>query len=583
MLPKFTLAQAYASYNKSRKEWKRYEYQLQQIENEILLSELPYVQAYNDTPVEKLSKHLGVLDYSRLEYLLQGKFYNPDIMNLFSRILLAIYHEEKDDLQIESIHHYLKKVETLSEGENGITLEATLLGMVSPEVVVKFPKIGSLIHEIFVGLYGTNRLREYIPNFSFVYGGFSCRKPLIVNKHVLSYCNKKTSSTDIKDYYALYEDVKPAVSLADLLSTLNEKEFLNLYFQTILAEQLAYEQIGFTHFDLHPGNLLIRELAEEVVLLYPLKKGRYYLRTKYIATFIDYGYSSIIYKGKVEYIPAIPLALGLGEVSSFPLYDAFRLLAVSYLTVKKETPNNPLLTLLDKLLAEFTYERGPHFDDYLKKTYQALPTIYSEYSLQPLIDILVEESPTTLVNPEGTDLPPFYCGNCKDISALEKELYLTREEKPEDLFQLYYFIATTGNLKYLAEYPTLKIYAALDKLKKSKEEYIILFDNPPSFQTKDLKSKKTKDKFYYFLASLAKIQRLYEKITFTANILLALSDYIDLDKKKIFSYSDIPSLDLESTLYRVLGSLESYNKSHPNQDIEYYIESTIKSLEVLNV
>lgn len=228
MIPRFNENQLNKSYAASRDEYKK-NLSFYKDQRKILSEEeAKSISLYNSISTRDIREHLDVIDYNRLEHLLQGKFYNPKIMYLFSRILVAIYSKENaDDLNIKSIHTWLKDTKKLSEGVFGLTMEATLKGMLSPEVVIKYAKTQNLSHEIFVGLYGTNRLRIFIPNFSFVYGGFSCDAPLIVDNKLIAYCEKPSG----KEFdYALYEDITPSLTFAKALENLPTKEILNLYF-----------------------------------------------------------------------------------------------------------------------------------------------------------------------------------------------------------------------------------------------------------------------------------------------------------------------------------------------------------------
>jgi len=556
MIPKFTLSEVEKSAAKSLILDKTIF-----IPEDLTERELPYVENYNNDVDKPLAERLDDIDYSRLEFLLQGEYYNPEVLKLFSRILVAIYRNEPETgAKVQMVHHWLKKVETLSQGAFGLTLEATLRGMVSPDVILKYSinSDDNLIHEIFVGLFGTNKLREYIPNFSFVYGGFPCSEPIIYNDKVLTFCNTNYSSGSVAQYYALYENVTPSRTLHEVQNNLTPHEFLNIFFQLCLAEEFAYEQINFTHFDLHTGNLLIRELDEEILLRYSLDKHTYYVRTKYIVTFIDYGYSSISYRGVQYYLPRVPLFLGLGKVSTFPLYDMFRLLSTIYLNsfgTSKEA-------LVKKIMHFFTDEdltyEGKFYDFVNSFEFaQPLPTRYSKYSVQPLIDFLVQLSPTSLVSGE-THIDRFYCTTCKDMKDLEQELLLTKEPKPNSLIQ--YYLLYMSSIKYEDTYPEFKIISDLRKLKKNIERYNSLISNPPSLKLKNVETQK--EDIYRYLHYVSQAIVLERHILFMKRVFITLGYAKEVRKLPTLL---LQSIDLPSTLEVIGEKINAYQEKFPQQ------------------
>jgi hypothetical protein len=152
-----------------------------------------------------------------------------------------------------------------------------------------------ILYEYFIGTYGLNQLRKIIPNFCYTLGIFKCN-PLAVEKTErvklpIEMCKRKGNR-----YYVIYERI-PGKTLSDLLPSLTAKQFVSYLTQIVLSLQIAYEKIGFVHYDLHPGNIIIRPLDSPQTLEYKLSGSIYRVETDAIATFIDYGYSHFEYEG----------------------------------------------------------------------------------------------------------------------------------------------------------------------------------------------------------------------------------------------------------------------------------------------
>ena len=197
-------------------------------------------------------------------------------------------------------------------------------------VITKTPKgdneMGST-HEFFIGAYGTNRLRNYIPNFALVYSRFKCAPPLVAtdDDKVLDFCGDGEPVS-----YIMYEAVKDARSFAD--HTLYSAEFRDVYnciMQICYSLDMASTMIGFTHYDLHADNVLIRPLPDKyggsVYLDYDLPGGDLF-RVNDIATVIDFGYSRIMYEGKSYGVNGLEYANVNANVSNI-LYDIYKLIA----------------------------------------------------------------------------------------------------------------------------------------------------------------------------------------------------------------------------------------------------------------
>lgn len=260
---------------------------------------------------------------------------NPDG---FSRSLkIRQYLRNLKQIGGESVEGYAMTTEVNPKG-----------GPVTRPFVVKSPRstdpdaVLNLLHEYFVGAFGTNLLRSRIPNFAFIMGLFQCSppyleaRPFVSGEHLtaqglrdrraLTYCQNDVDDNQVN--YILYENVTDAVTFREFVENgCSFEDWLNILTQIIMAEQVARDQgIDYTHYDLHDENILIKALPEEIYINYPAG----YLRTRYLAMIIDEGRAQIQYNGK-HYGYAL-IEGGIYPDRSYPMFDIYKILMFSLST-----------------------------------------------------------------------------------------------------------------------------------------------------------------------------------------------------------------------------------------------------------
>lgn len=204
-------------------------------------------------------------------------------------------------------------------------------------------------HEAFIGIE-LNVFRKVIPNFSYIYGHFTCEKP-VGTKAVKLHCDGKNK----KYNFVAYEPVFPSITMSDLCKTCTFDDFLDKFVQVILALDLAYIKKSYTHYDLHTENVLIRYIDryKKFYIKYGTSK---YVLTNGVATVIDYGLSYIEKDGKKYGIPGREV-YSIFPNKPFPLYDAWKLFYWSLEDLKrnKSTFNQAL-----EMLPFFTTDTWPN-------------------------------------------------------------------------------------------------------------------------------------------------------------------------------------------------------------------------------
>jgi hypothetical protein len=157
------------------------------------------------------------------------------------------------------------------------------------EVIVKTSKTDSctvLMKEYIIGMYCTNELRLLVPNFVYVYGGYFEG----VDKSI--YLNTQTPKTSQCHGYVIYEKI-PGNSLEARLKedTIQFDEWLALFCQILLALELAQREYAFTHYDLHPGNIMVNPILTNYSV--HLDNKTYTIDHKSLGVIIDYGFVSV--------------------------------------------------------------------------------------------------------------------------------------------------------------------------------------------------------------------------------------------------------------------------------------------------
>lgn len=278
---------------------------------------------------EIVATHLSSLDTQKLKSDVVGHFYDANIMEAAACIATSTYFDS-----FERTREYLgQKIKTIgSPSAYGIAMGASL-GDAQNLFVLKAPRnpnnAEELIHESCVAFYGTNQMRILgVPNFAYVYGSFICNAPYNPpnTKDIISFCSTAGGGVS----YAVYENIAPAIPIAEFVKTCSAKDFLYNYIQLMMAIRSGNEVCDFTHFDLHGENALMRSGTGIPANFYiKFTNGEYCRGGTYIPTMIDFGMSHIV-AGAVHLGHAggsAPLYMhGIYRDRSFPLYDGYKLL-----------------------------------------------------------------------------------------------------------------------------------------------------------------------------------------------------------------------------------------------------------------
>lgn len=275
-----------------------------------------------------LEPFLVSLNLRELGRVIHQDFNDYEAMVLVSQIINSIPDkpDEYGNLTLSSpINEWLKNPRKIGvESSDGVAYQISFKSLTNL-LVLKIPlrKLSDIRHELFVGMFGTNLLRKQIPNFAYIFGGFECSP--VINLNAPNLCRAESGS---KYTHILYENITPANTIRSMVHNLDAETYLSIFLQICFATLYANIHIDWTHHDLHPGNVLIRNISPPTKGLryhyieYPILDQVYYVKSKYIATIIDYGRSHIKYKGDDFGISSVKL--GISPVGSFPIGDIYR-------------------------------------------------------------------------------------------------------------------------------------------------------------------------------------------------------------------------------------------------------------------
>lgn len=313
----------------------------------------------NSLMLNALRDHLSGLKSSNLDEYLSNQFQNPAAMKAIMCTVNAVFYTSPYDVGSlylnNRIRMYIKNLQQIGkESTEGYVLTGDFENAKDMLIVkaARSPVHDTLLHELIVGLHGTNHLRKHIPNFVYVYGGFRSSPPLVdpESKRVVTYC----LSTENPVNYVLFENLGDVPSLQTYLQKCSGQEFLNIYMQILYALHTALKVIDFTHYDLHCNNVLLRlpeQSCNMFQIPYETELGKEYITTNVIPTIIDYGYAQVRTKDVIDsagHVLVTGQHLGRSDYVPFSVYayrswimhDLYKLLMFSLSAAYKYNNQN---------------------------------------------------------------------------------------------------------------------------------------------------------------------------------------------------------------------------------------------------
>lgn len=232
---------------------------------------------------------------------------------------------------INQINESITDIKELSSGVQGIVYTASF-NKISNAIVIKSPKSEHLndevFHEYFVGIFVTNRMRNYVPNFVWTYGYIKCLPLLGKNKKEGKWCERSENEKDVN--FIIYERVDGENLVTAIKNNLDIRYFVSYLLQLLPSLEFASKIFGFTHYDLHAANLLLRNIKSDFVYI---KYEKFYVKADKIATMIDFGRATVKVNDKYYGIPGFERFNHYPDKTN-PMYDMFKLIGSSMIYAK---------------------------------------------------------------------------------------------------------------------------------------------------------------------------------------------------------------------------------------------------------
>lgn len=230
-----------------------------------------------------------------------------------------------------------------------------------------------IYHEWFIGAACLNNLRGEISNFMYVYGNYQCNLPDVEKREGKTVTTKfcRTSKQPVGNY-VLIENIVGSGALWDYIPTASPDSIISILLQIFGALKLAYERYKFCHYDLHPGNILLRDTGKIVYVKLPGDYG--HVATRFIPVIIDYGRCRVEVEGQV-YGYYGEISLGLDPTEARPEYDLYKLLGF-ILRIADAAQNKDVFKKLHSLMYLFPFI----FDRFAGKPQELAWFLKGEYS-----------------------------------------------------------------------------------------------------------------------------------------------------------------------------------------------------------
>jgi len=236
---------------------------------------------------DKYTQELEKVSVPLVKEILQNRFTNgPDmkaVLCLFDTMILSTNIKKE-----QGLYHLSTTIQKWANKMNQIDVKSTeatvyvsdiLAGDIP--VVIKSPKnsreYNDLIREYYIGITQINKLRYHVPNFMYTLGAFL-------------YPNGKKKSA-----FVIYEKI-PGETLEQLIKSekINFEQYLSIYFQVLIALEVAQRNIRFCHFDLHANNIVVRPISHPFTYTIVLDDKRYDITAhEYLPVLIDFGMSTV--------------------------------------------------------------------------------------------------------------------------------------------------------------------------------------------------------------------------------------------------------------------------------------------------
>lgn len=299
--------------------------------------------SHNEGELDKLISSENTLDVG----------YHKNIACIISAIL---QNNPEPPIKYQKIRNWFKTPKIIGSPSNdGFALKTSF----KPEgdlFVIKAARTvynDNLIYEAAAGMYVTNLVRQYIPNFMYVYGYTQCSRIIVdeTNKEIKSWCNYQ----GLESSYLIVENIRNSVQMYNFVidPTVDANQLTCVLYQIFNALSIANNLYDYVHNDLHGDNVLVRSYFSKdsnkylSIPIYDEKmKIKGYVLSQYVPYIIDYGVSVFSIGGKI---------FNRHQIPKFPALDIYTIINAlgMYLWGKNIPFYSEKMQVLEKIFAFF--------------------------------------------------------------------------------------------------------------------------------------------------------------------------------------------------------------------------------------
>lgn len=235
---------------------------------------------------------IAMLNPIAIRYMLDGREFDFGVMSALACLFSETFTMDPRAMELQK--DFFQHVRTLKDGQEALVYSYTG-GFNFPLILKTIPEYinpEELIHEMFMGIYGTNQLRAFCPGFAYIFGGFVCGS---MNNSVKQICK----DNGVRTPYVIMESIQGR-TLHEFITDkkIHIQSKLLCIIQILYTLLIAKHTINYTHYDFHLANIMVRDLGKSQFIPYKFKDNIYYIGTRYIPVIIDNGRSYMNVNGE---------------------------------------------------------------------------------------------------------------------------------------------------------------------------------------------------------------------------------------------------------------------------------------------
>ncbi len=341
---------------------------------------------------------LAVVNYDKLRTESRIFVFNTQYMIIIHKLLNTILDDRmaKEKTHSEKIRSWINHLSVIAAGAFGRTLKAGI-SVVDDFFAIKYPirKGEDLRHEYIVGSR-INTLRDngICLGFVYTYTEFFSTKAIVVQKEKKNYDFVSWAVDDnaFPIRYLALENIANSEVMEDYIikRDLNIYHSMSLFYNIFLNLSAANEELKYTHWDLHPGNVLMSPQREDAWTLIKLGTRTYYVKTfGYLPFIIDHGFASVDINGTVIGPDPTSEAGQNTNFRGFPLFlqDIYSILISWFAYLSSQNPktenSNKFIEILRRLMPYFFLNGKDSYNEILNKFNYYILQIPNRRNLSP--------------------------------------------------------------------------------------------------------------------------------------------------------------------------------------------------------